>query len=45
MALRAVIDPTVDSALSDADLRRAADRLLEQEKEKKSSMSPIGFGA
>ena len=45
MALRAVTDPTVDSALSDADLRRAVDRLLEQEKEKKSSMSPIGFGA
>lgn len=45
MALRAVTDPTVDSAISEADLRNAADRLLEQEKEKKSSMSPIGFGA
>jgi len=45
MALRALTDPQVDSALSADDLRRAANRLLEQETEKGSPMNPIGFGA
>ena len=43
MALRALTDPAVDSDLSEADLRSAAKRLLEQEKDK-TSMHPIGFG-
>ena len=45
MALRALDDPTVDSAISEEDLRNAARRLLEQEAEKTASMHSIGFGA
>lgn len=43
MALRALTDPDVESDLSEADLRTAAKRLLEQEEEHASSMNPIGF--
>ena len=43
MALRAVTDPGVDSALSVEDLRGAARRLLEQERGGASSANPIGF--
>lgn len=42
MALRALTDASVESALSEADLRNAASRLLAQEKEK-AATSPIGF--
>ena len=44
MALRALTDPAVESDLSEADLRNAAKRLLEQEEKHASSMNPIGFG-
>jgi len=43
MALRALTDASVESDLSEADLRRAAERLLEQEQDK-TAMKPIGFG-
>ena len=43
LALRALTDPTVESELSNDDLRNAATRLLAQEKDK-TSMRPIGFG-
>lgn len=42
MALRALTDATVESDLSEADIRNAANRLLEQEQEK-SAMHAIGF--
>ena len=45
MALRALEDANVDSAISESDLRRAADRLLDQERDRNASMNPIGFGA
>ena len=43
MALRALSDAAVESDLAESDLRNAATRLLEQEKDK-TSMHPIGFG-
>ena len=42
LALRALNDPAVESDLSEADLRSAADRLLKQE-EDKTPMKSIGF--
>lgn len=43
MALRAVTDPEVDSALSADDLKRAAQRLLEQEVKRAPAVQHIGF--
>lgn len=43
LALRALTDPAAESEFSEADLRNAAKRLLEQERDKAPAMRPIGF--